>query len=147
MTSLLTSKLRVFPRPPQEDVKQLIPCPSKTIWRCGGCVCIHAHMCVLCVYVYKMKYWVFMLSYTLMSDSVTPWTVAHHVPLSMGLSRQADWSGLPFPPPEDLPSPGTEPTFPASLGLAGGLFITNPRGKPKMECSVQFSRSVMSDFL
>ena len=97
------------------------------------CVCVHTCMCVLCVYVYKMKYWVFMLSYTVMSDSVTPWTVAHQVPLSMGLSRQAHWSGLPFPPPEDLPTPGTEPTFPASLGLAGGFFITNPPGKPKME--------------
>ena len=53
------------------------------------CVCVHTCMCVLCVYVYKMKYWVFMLSYTVMSDSVTPWTVAHQVPMSMGLSRQA----------------------------------------------------------
>ena len=28
----------------------------------------------------------------------TPWTVAHQAPLSMGLSRQEYWSGLPFPP-------------------------------------------------
>ena len=27
----------------------------------------------------------------------TPWTVAHQVPLSMGISRQEYWSGLPFP--------------------------------------------------
>ena len=27
----------------------------------------------------------------------TPWTVAHHAPLSMGFSRQKYWSGLPFP--------------------------------------------------
>ena len=45
---------------------------------------------------------------------MTPWTVAHQAPLSMGFSRQEDWSGLPFPPPEDLPDPGTEPTSPAS---------------------------------
>ena len=63
----------------------------------------------------------------------TPWCVAHQTPLSMGFSRQAHWSGLPFPPPEDLPTPGIEATFPASLGLAGGFFITNPPGKPKME--------------
>ena len=31
------------------------------------------------------------------------WTVAHQIPLSMGFSRQEYWSGLPFPPPEDLP--------------------------------------------
>ena len=33
----------------------------------------------------------------------TPWTVAHQAPLSMGLSWQEYWSGLPFPPPFDLP--------------------------------------------
>ena len=29
----------------------------------------------------------------------TPWTVACQAPLSMGFSRQEDWSGLPFPSP------------------------------------------------
>ena len=36
----------------------------------------------------------------------TPWTVAYQVPLPMGFSRQDYWSGLPFPPPGDLPDPG-----------------------------------------
>ena len=31
---------------------------------------------------------------------VTPWTVAHQAPLSMGFSRQEHWSGLPFPSPK-----------------------------------------------
>ena len=44
---------------------------------------------------------------------VTPWTVAYQVPLSMGFSRQEDWSGLPFPSPGDLPDPGMEPGSPA----------------------------------
>ena len=39
----------------------------------------------------------------------TPWTVAHQAPLSVGFSHQEYWSGLPFPPPEDLPDPGIEP--------------------------------------
>ena len=39
---------------------------------------------------------------------VTPWTVARQAPLSMGFSRQEYWSGLPCPPPGDLPSPGME---------------------------------------
>ena len=38
-----------------------------------------------------------------------PWTVAHQAPLSLGFSRQEYWSGLPCPPPGDLPDPGTEP--------------------------------------
>ena len=44
-----------------------------------------------------------------MSNSLaTPWTVAHQAPLSMGLSRQEYWSGVPCPPPGDLPNPGIE---------------------------------------
>ena len=40
------------------------------------------------------------------------WTVAHQAPLSMGFSRQEYWSGLPCPPPGDLPNPITEPASP-----------------------------------
>ena len=43
----------------------------------------------------------------------TPWTVAHQAPLSMELSRQEHWSGWPFPPPRDLPSPGIKLRSPA----------------------------------
>ena len=39
-------------------------------------------------------------------DSVTPWTVAHWAPLSMGFSRQEYWRGLPFSFPKDLPNQG-----------------------------------------
>ena len=39
----------------------------------------------------------------------TPWTVDYQTPLSKEFSRQEYWSGLPFPPPEDLPDPGIEP--------------------------------------
>ena len=42
----------------------------------------------------------------------TPWTVAYKAPLSMEFSRQEYWSGLPFPSPGDLPSPGIEPGSP-----------------------------------
>ena len=43
----------------------------------------------------------------------TSWTVAHQVPLSMGFPRQEYWCGLPFPPPRDLPDPGSELRSPA----------------------------------
>ena len=42
-----------------------------------------------------------------------PWTVAHQAPLSVGFPRQEYWSGLPCPPPEDLPDPGIKLTSPA----------------------------------
>ena len=36
----------------------------------------------------------------------TLWNVTRQVPLSMGFSRQEYWSGLPCPPPRNLPDPG-----------------------------------------
>ena len=47
------------------------------------------------------------------SDSATPWTVAHQAPLSLGFSRQEYWSELLFPSPGDLSNPGMEPGSPA----------------------------------
>ena len=57
---------------------------------------------------------------------VTPWTAVYQAPLSKGFPRQAYWSGLPFPPPGDLPDSGIEPM---SLALAGGFLTTVPPGK------------------
>ena len=62
----------------------------------------------------------------------TPWTAARQAPLSMGFSRQEYWSGLPFPPPGDLPNSEIEPESPA---LAGGFFTTEPPGKLGMTVS------------
>ena len=56
-----------------------------------------------------------LLSCSVMSDSVAPWTVACQAPLSIGFSRQKYWSELPCPLSGDLPDPGIEPTFPALL--------------------------------
>ena len=41
-------------------------------------------------------------------------TVSRQAPLSMGLSREENWSGLPCPPPRHLPNPGIQPGSPAS---------------------------------
>ena len=54
------------------------------------CVCSCVLSCFSCV-------WPF----------VTPWTVTRQAPLPTGFSRQEYWSGLPFPPPGDLPRDGT----------------------------------------
>ena len=50
---------------------------------------------------------------SVMSYSVTPWTIAHQASLSMEFSRQEYWSGQPFPSPGDIPFPGVEPSSPA----------------------------------
>ena len=64
-----------------------------------------------------------------MSNSVTPWTVARQVVVSVGFSRREYWSGLTFPPPEDLPDPGIELASPMSPAWAGRFFVTRPPGK------------------
>ena len=61
---------------------------------------------------------------------VTLWTIAYQVPLFMEFSRQEYWSGLPLPPPGDLPDPGIKPVSPA---LAGRFFTTVPPGKPPVD--------------
>ena len=52
-------------------------------------------------------------SWSVVSDSATPWTVAYQVPPSMGFSRQEYWNGLPYPSPGDLPDPEIKPWSPA----------------------------------
>ena len=56
---------------------------------------------------------------------VTPWTVALPAPLSMGVSMQEYWNGLPFPIPGDLPNPGIELTSLEFPALADRFFTTS----------------------
>ena len=75
------------------------------------------NLCLLfkCIYVYVNAC---MLScFSSVRLFVPLWTVAHQAPLSMGFPRQEYWSGLPCPPPGDLPDPGIEPAFPMTFVL------------------------------
>ena len=54
---------------------------------------------------------------------MTSWTIAHQAPLSMGFPRQEYWSGLPFPPPGDLPDPGMQLVYPT---VAFRFFTSEP---------------------
>ena len=65
------------------------------------------------------------VSHLVVSNFVTPWTIAHQARLSMGFPRQEYWSGLPFPPPGDLPDPEMKLVSPA---LAGRFFTTESWG-------------------
>ena len=62
-----------------------------------------------------------------------PWTVACQAPLSMGLSRQEYWNGLPFPSPGYLPDLGIEPRSPE---LQADSLPTELQGKPIWELRV-----------
>ena len=71
--------------------------------------CHFAHLVVVVVYLLSR-----------VQLFATPWTVAQEAPLSVELCRQEYWSWLPFPPPEDLPDLGIEPTSPP---LSGRFFV------------------------
>ena len=60
----------------------------------------------------------------------TPWTIAYQAPLSMEFSRQAYWSGLPFPSPGDLPDPGIKPGSPT---FQADALLSEPPGKPSAQ--------------
>ena len=54
--------------------------------------------------MYIMKMHAYMLShFSHVRLFTTPWTIPNQATLSIGLSMQEYWSGLPFPPPGHLP--------------------------------------------
>ena len=55
----------------------------------------------------------------------------------MAFFRQEHWNGLLFPPPGDLPEPGTEPASPA---LAGRFFTPEPPELPGERVDTQKSK-------
>ena len=61
---------------------------------------------------------------------MTPWTVACQALLSVKFSRQGYRSGLPFPPPGDLPDPGIELR---SLALQADTLTSELPGKPQVK--------------
>ena len=75
-----------------------------------GCVCVCT--CVISV----------------VSDSVTPQTLTHQAPLSMGFFRQEYWSGLPFSSLGELPNPGIEPTLLQLLHWQVGSLLLSQLG-------------------
>ena len=77
-----------------------------------------------CTYNYLPSIVVVVELPSLVQQFVTPWTIDHQAPLSMGFPRQEYWSGLPFPVPGDLPDPGIEPMPLVSPALADRFFTT-----------------------
>ena len=76
--------------------------------------------------LYNIVFFACVFSRSVVSDSAIPWTVARPAPLSMGFPRHEYWSGLPFPPPGNLPDPEIEPASPA---LQVDSLPLEPRGK------------------
>ena len=66
-------------------------------------------------------------------------TAARQAAPSMGFSRQEYWSGVPFPPPGDLPNPRMEPVSLGLPSLAGRFFSTEPSGEPPVYSTLNFT--------
>ena len=88
---------------------------------------IYIHMCICCCFIAKSRL-----------TLGTLWTMTCQAPLSVEFPRQEYWSGLPFPPPEDLPHPGIELSSPMSSALQADSLPTEPFS------SVQFSSVTQS---
>ena len=100
----------------RRQIQSQLPCGLEITFFCTyvcACVCV----CV-CVCVCELN------CFSCVRLFVTPWTIACQTPLSMGFPRQECWSGLPFPPPGDLP-PGIESEYLMSPALAGRFFTTS----------------------
>ena len=70
---------------------------------------------------------------SVVSDSVTLWTVACQAPLSMEFFRQEYWSGWPCSPPGELPYPGVEPASLMPPALAGDFLTTSATWEVRSE--------------
>ena len=81
------------------------------------CVCVCVCECVCCCF-------------SCVRPSVTPWTVAHQPPLSMGFSRQEYWTVLPCLPLGDLLDSGIEPVSPATPALQEDSLLLSHWGSP-----------------
>ena len=102
------------------------------------CVCVNIYTHIYTCSQSLSHVWLF----------ATPWTVACQTPLSMEFSRQECWSGLPFPPPWDLPDPEVKPLSPA---LADEFFTTELRKNSVLgdlefprDCTLHFTAPSLS---
>ena len=80
-----------------------------------------------------------------MSNSLPPYGLQPTGLCPMGFSKLEYWSGLPFPPPGDLPNSGIEPTCPADSCIAGRFFTVEPPGKPKFTLHMWYTYLMNED--
>ena len=115
---------------------------------------IHVHVCLSSFAIHLKLSVAWFIGYTPIQSGCllshvwflpSLWTEDCQAFLSVGFFRGEHWSGLPFPPPGDLPYPGIESKSPVFSTLLADSLPTEILGKPVS--AVQFSSSVMSDSL
>ena len=84
--------------------------------------------------LHRMWWWRWCCHSRRVQRFTTPWTLAHQAPFSMGFSRQGYWSGLPCPPPGDLPNPGIKLISPVSPSAKNPLQTGSSPLEPSSTC-------------
>ena len=96
------------------------------------CVCVCVCVCVLsrfrCTCLFE-----------------TLWTIAHQALLSVGFSRQEPWSGLPYPPPGDLLTQGSDLCLLRLLHWQAGSLLLSHRGSPMLTSVTDISGCLCTD--
>ena len=112
-----------------------IKLPLLTFWIFSSFFNMESYSCLLLLLIL----YVHVKSLRCVQLFVTLWAVACQPPLSMGFSRQEYWEWVSVSPPGDLPDPRTERASLVSPALAGGIFTTEPPGKPFLNCNSSLS--------
>ena len=130
---MITSKKKITNA--GKHVERLNPCALlektklKILWHFCKILKVETTLCV-CVCVCTR------LVTSVVSNSAIPWTVARQAPLSVELSRQEYWSGLPCSPPGDLPNSRTNPGLPHCRRI---LYHLSPREAQNYNALSHFS--------
>ena len=95
----------------RDGLSNFVQVTTRSLFPYLWCVCVCVCVCVC------------LLNCSVVSDSVTPWTVARQASLSLEFFRQEFCTGFPFHTPGNLPDPGIEFAFLASSALAGGYLF------------------------
>ena len=80
---------------------------------------------------HTINMWACQVASVVFTSFVTPWTVAHQAPLSIGISRQEYWRGWPCPPPGDLLDPEIKPRSPVAPASQADSLPQVPPGQPQ----------------
>ena len=125
-----------------------------TLYRYNN-LCNHFLIVELFIYFLPMIKYILMQQIMCTQSQVrlfaTPWTIASQSSLSMGFFRQGYWSGLPLPPPGDLPDPGMDllhwPADSLPLSHLGSLVqqITFVKLCMYLPCFLRIESSIQSD--
>ena len=103
------------------------------------CVCVCVCVCV-CARAHVLSH------FSRVRFFATLWTVTRQASLSMGFSRQEHRSGLPYPPPGDLPGPGIERASLMSPAVAGVFFTTRATWEAQRPCwGLPFEALIVGD--